>query len=200
MSDEPSQWRAPHRPDELDDPSNPPNVLLPPETRSRAVMGYVAPVVVLFVVVGIALIYWANRSPMAPAGPPERDAIGTGGIVSPDSPGGFDPAPDFERTGDELEYRGVEPGAVGGGEIVEVAMDLDAVSRTTAGRRVRLLDVEIDAVERNTLWLRDGSTRVAVVAPEGAAVEPGDRVDVMGTTEHDADGGVRVRASRVEGR
>jgi hypothetical protein len=200
MPEDPRDWRTSQPRDELDDPSNPPNALLTPETRNRALMSYLAPVVVLLVIVGVALIYWANRGPDA-ATDGTANAVGT---VGRDAPGGFDPAPELDETADEVRFRGGGPLARGdvsiGANGSATLMDIDAVSRTAAGQRVRLQDIEVETVERSTIWLRDGATRLAVLAPEGATPNAGDRVDVTGTTEADDRGGVRIRAIQVNQR
>src|SRR4029450_4257230 len=64
---------------ELNDPKNPPQSLMRREVRRFAVMSYLGPLVVLVVVVGIALIYWANRSPAPPQDINEIDSTGTSG-------------------------------------------------------------------------------------------------------------------------
>lgn len=204
MPEDPRDWPASDEREEIHDPANPPNALLSPESRSKALMSYVAPIVVLFVVVGIALIYWANRGPSTDTTDEgTENAIGTAGS---DSPGGFNPGPEFDDTGDELRFRGGGPGvdqnanAADGGAGAETLMDLDAVANTTSGRRVRLEDVEVAAVEANTLWIGSGDSRVAVMAPEGTTVNEGDRVDVQGMTETDSEGTVRIRASDVRTR
>lgn len=200
MPDDPRDWRTREERDELTDPHNPPNPLLKPETRNRALMSYVAPIVVLFVVVGVALIYWANRGPVGTTDDlREENAIGT---VGREAPGGNDPAPDFGDTDDEVRFRSGsgEGAAVAGSGRGETVMDVAAVSSTTAGQRVRLQDIEVDAVDQNTLWIRGNGGRVAVMAPEGTAVAAGDRVDVVGTTETDSQGAVRIRASEVRER
>jgi hypothetical protein len=104
MAEPQNDWRAQSR-DELHDPSNPPNALLRKETRSRALMSYVLPIVILFVIVGLGLIYWATRGPVADD---ERDEspIGTSGEPAP---GAADPQPRFDDTTDELEFRGASP-------------------------------------------------------------------------------------------
>jgi hypothetical protein len=77
--------------------------MLREETRNRALMSYVLPIVILFVIVGLGLIYWSTR----PAGEPASDEspIGTTGERTP---GGSDPEPDFGDTRDELEFRGAD--------------------------------------------------------------------------------------------
>src|SRR5687767_2246282 len=75
--------------EELNDPKNPPQSVLKPEVRRAALMSYLGPVVALFAVVGIILIYWSNRGPVSSDEPRERDAVGT---IGNNSPGGADPA------------------------------------------------------------------------------------------------------------
>ena len=102
MAEPQNDWDAQER-HELHDPSNPPNALLRDESRSRALMSYVLPIVILFVILGLGLIYWSTRPAIGPT--PDESTIGTTGERTP---GGSDPEPDFGDTRDELEFRGAD--------------------------------------------------------------------------------------------
>jgi hypothetical protein len=193
---------------ETTDPRNPPNSMVSRETRRAAFWSYFGPVLALFVIVGIALIYWANRGPA----PRERvdvgDAIGTAGERSPgeSSPGGFEPQGRPGSTRDELERRGAgqrPQGPTPGLSDLRPVTDLDAVQQmnptTGAGRPVDLRDVEVESAQGNYFWVRDEKAKVAVIASEGAPdLRPGMRVNVSGTAEPDGSGGVRIRAAQVD--
>src|SRR6186713_2056419 len=93
--------------DEITDPNNPPRVLLKPEARRAALWSYLGPVIALFVIVGVAMIYWVNRGPLPREARTDEAAIGT---VGRDAPGGGDPQGAFKNAEEELKHRGV-PGA-----------------------------------------------------------------------------------------
>jgi hypothetical protein len=201
MAHEPNEsrgWKTPESRD-LDNPRNPPNVLLQPRTRRRALLSYVVPIVALFAVVGIALIYWLNRPADPASAQRDPDAVATGGSQLP---GGFDPAPRPDGTRDEVQFRGAgeAPGRIARDidsdeTLTSVAHVLDATSR---GQHVQLDNVEVVSIEDGRLWVRDGETRVAVTTQHGAPdVEAGARVDVAGTTERGANGVMQIRASEV---
>ena len=185
---------------EQNDPHNPPQSVLRPEARRAALMSYLGPVIVLFAVVGVALIYWVNRGPLTLDERGEPDAIGTAGTATP---GGSNPDPDFGSTREELEYRGTDDGTRELGSVSDAPdplTSLDAVqSGASAGRRVEIDNVAVVSVDGNTLWISDGTGRIAVRAPaDTPAIESGSHVSVAGATELDERGGVRIRASRVK--
>src|SRR4051812_38219936 len=76
------------RVDETTHPKNPPNSVLSTGARRAAVWSYFVPVVVLFAVIGVVLVYWSNQSPRSTA-PTQPSEIGTTGRTD----GGFNPAP-----------------------------------------------------------------------------------------------------------
>jgi len=200
MPDEHNDWRTADQSHELKDPKNPPQSVLRPEARRAALMSYLGPVVVLFAVVGIALIYWSNRGPVLPDERDAREAVGTAGSATP---GGTDPGPRFGKTSDEFEHRG----AADEGRNVSRGIDpaatltrLDKVSSTAAaGRPVEIEDAEIVSVDKDVLWVADNETFVAVLAPQsGKALKAGAHVRITGTTELDQHGNLRIRASRLE--
>src|SRR4051794_19082992 len=92
------------------DPQNPPNSVANRDVRRSALRAYLGPLVALFVIAGVALIYWANRSPVMHSDPAEvattgQDVVGERGNSS-DTPGGFDPQGHASSTSDEIERRG----------------------------------------------------------------------------------------------
>lgn len=132
MAEQQNDWRAQER-DELHDPSNPPNALLREESRNRALMSYLVPVVILFVIIGLGLIYWSTRQP----GDDFRDSD-TVGTTGEKTPGGSDPLPEFGETRDELEFRGSDAPDRDGSEVDRPgegsAAIPDADADTTQGR------------------------------------------------------------------
>jgi hypothetical protein len=189
-------WRPPDPSKDTNSPKNPPQSLMRREVRRFAVMSYLGPVIVLFVVIGIALIYWANRSPIPSPEPNDLDTAGTAGFQPQ---GGSGARPKFDSTADELKYRGSRLDAPVSQAGRSALTEIDKVAATkTAGQRVSLPLAEVSAVEGGNFWVHDGNNRVAVIAPDGVQVRQGDHVSVDGITELDPSGSVRVRASRVE--
>ena len=185
MPEERNVWRDP-KSEQPNNPENPPQVLLRPEVRRAALMSYLGPVIALFVIIGLALIYWANRGPVEPD-PNDRvaDAIGT---IGGRSAGGFDPTPDFDRTRDELAYRG------GNATLTSVS---DVIAATRGGRLVELNGAEVVSIDANVLQIGDGDARVRVIVTEGTqGVKAGDRVDLSGVTEQ-SDSGMQIRAKNI---
>jgi hypothetical protein len=182
-------------------PDNPPNAVLTPSARRRALWSYLGPVIVLFVVVGFALVYWNVRQPHAVERPDRDQAIGTSGETTP---GGSVPQLHANSTEDELQRRGgVKNMAQGPMPILNDGSSLtkvDDILRKPAdveGRSVDLKDVTVDTAQGNSFWVRDGNSRVQVVGASGVSVRPGERVHVTGTVEADGDTTL-VRASKVE--
>jgi hypothetical protein len=103
MAEQQNDWQAQDR-HELHDPSNPPNVLLREESRNRALMSYLLPIIILFVIIGLGLIYWSTRS-----GVNDTRDDSTIGTTGERTPGGSDPRPGFSNTQDELDFRGAPP-------------------------------------------------------------------------------------------
>jgi len=181
-----------HNPNELshrlDDPANPPESLLKPEVRRAALMSYLGSVIVLFAVVGVALLYWANRGPVRDA-PTDRDAVGTVGLQLP---GGGNPERPATSSEDEIKYRGIDPSSQ------PVTTIANALSISPASpQRVELSNVIVDRLDGQTVWVRDADARIAVVAPRDAAPREGGHVNVSGTTEPDGQGAIRVRATAM---
>ena len=178
-------------------PKNPPQSVLNPHVRRAALMSYLGPLVALFAVVGIALIYWSNRGPVSPDDR-ERDAVGTVG----NSAGGTAPTPRFRTTDDELRYRGSEKSgrAETNREPAKAETKLDSVrSIEGAGRRVEIDNAEVVSLDGSVMWIIDGDNLIAVLVPEGGKpMKSGARVRVTGTTEIDPQGNLQIRASGIE--
>src|SRR5919106_528894 len=116
MAEPRNDRQTPEQYEETTDPKNPPNSVLNASVRRMALRSYLGPLVVFFLVLGIGLIYWANRPPLV-SGADDRGQIGTTGagddVVGErgnrdDTPGGVDPAPRPDSTADELRRRGVD--------------------------------------------------------------------------------------------
>lgn len=104
--------QTPQRYEETEDHRNPPNSVINRDVRRGALRTYLLPIVALVIIAALALIYWANRSPVAQDNPAEvgttgrqQDVVGERGNA-PSTPGGFDPAPRPGSTRDEMERRG----------------------------------------------------------------------------------------------
>lgn len=179
---------APVRYEETTHPHNPPNSVLDKPARRAVIWSYFVPIVALFVVIGLGLLYWVNRQPHRIPDP--NVPIGTVGS----SEGGFDPAPKPSSTTDEIERRGEDLAP-----LTSVGGLADADPRRTSGRRVDLKNVDVESAQANRFWVRDGSAKVEVIGPGGGPqVRVESRVDVSGVAEPDGSGHVRVRADRVE--
>jgi hypothetical protein len=208
MADEYNDRHTPERYEDTTNPRNPPQSVADPAVRRAAFWSYVGPLAALFIVIGIALIYWANRGPVDSEGP---DQIGTTGeqqdtVGDSGTSGGFDPQSRPDSTADELERRGADgssqgpmPGLTAGMPLNELGSLFEGESRTVVGRRIDVQDVNVtDAGDGRTFWIQDGNARVAVLAPpDGPAVRSGSTVDVSGVVEPDGQGSVRIRATRV---
>ena len=207
--------QTPERYGETTDPKNPPNSVLNDSVRRTALRSYLGPLVVFFLVVGIGLIYWANRPPLVP-GDQDGQLIGTAGtddrddVVGErgnrdDTPGGVNPEPRPDSTADELRNRGADPpsdsapGLRGETMLSGLAM-LEGEPKDLVGRRIDLRNVEVgDARGSSQFWVQDGHNKAEVTAPRGGpAVKSGSKVNVSGVVEEDGRGGVRIRAERVE--
>ena len=198
-------WDARRQHDETLNPDNPPNSVLSRSARNTALVSYLGPLIVFFLIVGLGLIYWTHRSPAAPQqqNTESRDrAVGTAGGTTP---GGFEPQPRPNSTHDELERRGgVDDRASGPMPALHDRTALTSVDQVmgkpndVAGRPVDLKNVEVDSAQGNTFWVRDGNDKVAVIAPDGKAVpQKGAHVHVIGTVEA-AGNSTRIRASSIE--
>jgi hypothetical protein len=189
--------QTPERYEETRDPRNPPNSVVNREVRRTALRVYLGPIIALFFVVGLGLIYWANRSPIVREDPAlvgtsgdQQDVVGERGNDS-DTPGGFNPNPRPDNTRDELKFRGAR-----------IVTDLRAIASrdAAAAQPVDIRGATVVDVKSPTLfWVQDGDARVAVSAPDGRrAPERGSTVNVRGVVESDDQGGLRIRASSVD--
>jgi hypothetical protein len=206
--------RTPERYEETQDPRNPPASVANDAVRGLALKAYLGPLVALFIVVGLGLIYWANRSPVrddadATVGTTgqqaERtvDAVGERGNA--DSPGGTNPTPRPDSTRDELESRGVGspaadlPGFTAENTTTDLRQLVDGDAKVMIGRRVDITEARVvDVNGPTTFSIEKGDARAAVSAPPGGpAVRDGQTVTVSGVVEPNGQGGVRIRATRV---
>jgi hypothetical protein len=158
--------------DETVMPQNPPNSVLRPAVRRSALTIYLGGIIAVFLLAAGAFLYYTVIDKRGGADT-DPTAVGTSGERMPreGAPGGFDPAPSFDSTQDELEYRG------------------------GAGERVKLDDVQVERTDRDTFWVRSGDRSVAIVAPGGMpTVKAGQRVDITGARESNG----RIRATRID--
>ncbi len=180
---------TPRRYEETEDPRNPPRAVNNPDTRRAAVWSYFAPVVVLFVVIGLGLVYWSNRPGRQPKVAEPRPEVGTVGSTQ----GGFDPATKPGSVRGEIERRGEDLAPV------TSLSDLWHGKGVQAGRQVDLKDVKVESAKDDQFWVRDGDARMLVLAADGAAaVKPGAHVNVAGRVERDSAGTFVIRANRVD--
>jgi hypothetical protein len=184
----------PPRTDDPNAPQNPPRSVVNPQVRRSALWTYLAPIVVFFAGVAVALVYWGT-SPPRNGGERIEQAEGTTGTERERSrdatPGGHDPNRAPSRPQDEVERRAGEA-------LSELRELFEDGSRDVIGRRIELQNVTVERVDSPALfWVRDGDARAAVTAPAGgASVRAGQSVNLTGTVERTGEG-VRIRASRV---
>jgi hypothetical protein len=172
------------------DPKNPPSSVLQPEVRRTALAIYLGPLIVIAVIVGVALIYWANYESA-----PNEDVTDTIGTVGDEAtPGGFNPDPRADTPREEVEYRG-------GSAMTSLGAVVEAKDQAI-GRSVDLENVTVADVRSATSFsIQDGDRRVSVEAPAGGpSVRDGSRIDVSGVIESNGQGNVRIRATRIETR
>ena len=93
--------------DETVAPENPPSAVVRPAARSAVLVTFLGGIVLLFLIVGAALLFWTltDRAGSTADERGEPAAVGTTGDDA--EPGGFDPAPQHGDTESELEFRGV---------------------------------------------------------------------------------------------
>jgi hypothetical protein len=182
----------PRRYDETTAPQNPPNSVLNKDARRAAVWSYFVPIVVLFVVIGVGMLYWSSQGPATQTDDSDRSEIGTAGRTD----GGFDPKSPSDNTRDEIRYRADDLAPI---TSVRQLQDVDA--RTMTGRRVSIDDAEVDSANGTTVWVRDGDAKFAVIAPEGTgAVKSGSKVSITGRIQPDEQGAPTIRADRIQAR
>jgi hypothetical protein len=200
--------------DETVDPKNPPNSVLQPAARTAALTSYLGGIVVLFVIIGLALVYWnasgrriAQDPGLRAAGEARDNAeIGTAGERDPNlsSPGGGSADPRPGDTSDELEFRGADDrdaqrdlnARTGATKLSAI---LDVTPTAAIGMPVDIRGITVANVDGGSFWIHDGNDKIEVVPPAGAApVRAGQSVDVVGKVEADGRSGVRIRAARVQ--
>ena len=87
------------------DPKHGPNSVLAPRARSAALRWFVGSLVVFFLLIGVALVFWNAANPR-PSVEEEREAVvGTSGYYY-STEGGHDPIRRPRSTRDELKFRG----------------------------------------------------------------------------------------------
>jgi hypothetical protein len=121
MADHINNPERPERYEETTDPNLPPNVMVNKTTRNNAFWSYMGPVIALFVIFAIAMVYWMNNDSRRPND--DNQVIGTSGDTNSGvndngeptaghantgdrKEGGFQPAPRPGNTNDEIENRG----------------------------------------------------------------------------------------------
>lgn len=102
MAEPRSDWSRTER-DETVDPRNPPNSVVNSAVRTTALWAYLGPIVGLFVIVAIVLLYWMARDSRPDDETLGSEPVGTAGTVTP---GGREPAPHPKNTQEELKRRG----------------------------------------------------------------------------------------------
>ena len=88
-------------------PKNPPQALMHPEFRNMALWSFVGSLVIFFVLVGVALMFWTVAHPRPAARDAMKNVVGPSGYYSTE--GGHDPLA-YRRpasTQDELKFRGM---------------------------------------------------------------------------------------------
>jgi hypothetical protein len=90
--------------DDTYDPKNPPNSVLAPRARSAALRWFVGSLVVFFLLIGGALLFWNAANPRPSVQEEREEVVGTSGLYS--TAGGHDPVRRPRNTRDELNFRG----------------------------------------------------------------------------------------------
>ena len=86
------------------DPKNPPNSVLAPRVRSAALRWFVGSLVVFFLLIGGALLFWNAANPRPSVQEERENVVGTSGIYSTE--GGHEPIRRPRSTRDEVKFRG----------------------------------------------------------------------------------------------
>lgn len=154
---------------------------------------------VLLVIVGV-FVYRMSTRPPTPDLALERSSVDRARRTVPDD---FNPKPRFERTRDELRFRGAgdrtrEPDLEGLEPMTRLADIASGDPQAIDGRRVELTDVEVQPSSGHSFAVTDGDETVPVDAPIGAPeFRQGQRVSISGRVAAN-DGVVRIEATRVE--
>lgn len=95
-----------NRYEDTNNPKNPPQSVTHEGARNIALLGFVGSLVVFFVLVGVALVFWTVAHPRPAAREGMKNVVGTSGYYSTE--GGHDPLTNRRpgSTQDELQYRG----------------------------------------------------------------------------------------------
>jgi hypothetical protein len=200
--------------DETVDPKNPPNSVLQPAARTAALASYLGGIVVLFVIVGLALVYWSASGRRIAQDPGERVAdaardnaeVGTAGERDPNlsSPGGGSADPRPGDTRDELEFRGADDREAqrelnARASATKLSAVLDVSPAAAVGMPVDIRGITVANVDSGSFWIHDGNDKIEVVPPSATAgVRAGQKIDVVGKVESDGRSGVRIRATRIQ--
>ena len=89
---------------ETRNPKNPPNSVLTPHARSAALRWFIGSLVVFFLLIGVALVFWSAANPRPSAREERANVVSKSGYYSTE--GGHDPVRRPRSTGDELKFRG----------------------------------------------------------------------------------------------
>jgi hypothetical protein len=175
-------------------PSNPPNAVLRPAVRRKALGASLGIILGLCIAVGAALVFWVTLEFSPASDRTDPSAVGTSGERMPreQTPGGLNPDPRPDNIEDELEFRGVNQPPQG---------PMPGLRRDSAqpeGRRIDLENVLVERVAGGNFWIRDGNETATIVTAGGMpTVRAGQRVDISGTVEQ-AGSDLRIRASRID--
>jgi hypothetical protein len=94
------------RTEETRDPKNPPNSVLGPRARSAALRWFLGSLVVFFLLIGVALVFWSAANPRRSVQEEREDVVGSSGYYFYSTEGGHDPIRRPRSTRDELKFRG----------------------------------------------------------------------------------------------
>ena len=89
--------------DQTPDPKHLPNSVLAPRARSAALRWFVGSLVVFFLLIGVALVFWNAANPRPSVEEEGEAVVGTSGYSTE---GGHDPVRRPRNTRDELKFRG----------------------------------------------------------------------------------------------
>ena len=92
--------------EETRDPKNPSNSILAPRARSAALRWFVGSLVVFFLLIGVALVFWNAANPQPSLQGEREKVVGTSGYYYYSTEGGHDPIRRPRSTRDELKFRG----------------------------------------------------------------------------------------------
>jgi hypothetical protein len=94
---------TPERYEDTTDADNPPNSMVNPRTRKRALFWNLGLLAMVAVLAGVVAVFWLAAHPAeTPEAPPDR-VVGTSGYSTE---GGHNAIPRLRNTKDELKFRG----------------------------------------------------------------------------------------------